>query len=1009
MQVICRETLLGLTVMAGMIAQAYAQETVTPESNVVKVTGYRGSLETSARDKREAIGFQDSVFAEDLGKFPDTNIAESLNRIPGIQVSREISGEGLNIQIRGLGTSFTKVLLNGAPVAVASTGRTDNQNTNREVDLDMLPTDLFRKLTVNKSPTAGLLEGGAAGVVDMRSARPFDNKGRYIAANVTATENSVAKKVGNRGSVLASNTWGNTFGILGGIAWGTNKVRTEGFETIGWTNANLSAAQSSSPTRNNTGGGNWTIPSTVPAGAGNGLTTGATIDQAFLLANNPGLNITQIDNAIIPRLGRQMVESGKKDKVSIVGSLEYRPTENLQFYLDTLGGKKKNTLQRIDMNWVGRNGAMIPLNMKVDRDDCTNGCVVTSGTFANAQHFLEFRPYTEDVTLWGANPGMEWKINDKWKMDAQANITRSTFLRDSPTVMPITALGTGNTVAFDNTSGDVPTISSNIDLNNPANFQWSGGRVNLQQEKRNTETKGARANVTWGEKSFNVKAGFALDDISRRITAKDNSGAWQAAVCGNNPSVFLLGPNGAPSCNGASTPGASAAALYPGFGTGYTAGRTDTLVYNGSLIPATALQSYLQPGPGFVTLDWNKFRQDSHYDQFVATAPETGSSNTSASAGYIKEKTKGFYTEVNGEADLAGMQLRYNAGVRRVKTDQTVGAFNSIPDPRNATLTLNGSKYPNIDSFYYLDTSYSNTLPSASAALSLRKDLLLRASASRSMTRADPNALRPGINFSNPSADIGSVGNASLSPYLSDNIDVGLEWYTGREGYVSLTLFQKKINGFTVSENVTTPFRDLAAYGVTWDALTPVQQAAINARGGPDAATVVLTRQKNASGELKIQGVELGWVQPLDKLLPVRGFGFSETMTYTRQKASGEGTNGFVALGVPRLTNSFTAYYEQSGYSIRFSHNWTEGSQVSGANQNGITNAALFVNDYKQLDMSSSVDLAKVFDRDNWPTLTFDITNLSDSAQRTYFQYESAAFTRYKPGRTFSLGLRAKF
>ena len=209
--------------------------------------------------------------------------------------------------------------------------------------------------------------------------------------------------------------------------------------------------------------------------------------------------------------------------------------------------------------------------------------------------------------------------------------------------------------------------------------------------------------------------------------------------------------------------------------------------------------------------------------------------NTSASAGYIKEKTKGFYSELNGEADLAGMQLRYNAGVRHVKTEQTVGAFNSLPDPRNAALPLNGSKYPNADSFYYLDTSYSNTLPSASAALSLRKDLLLRASASRSMTRADPNALRPGINFSNPSADIGSVGNASLSPYLSDNVDVGLEWYTGREGYVSLTYFRKEINGFTVSENVTTPFGDLAAYGVTWDALTPTQQAAINARGGPDA------------------------------------------------------------------------------------------------------------------------------------------------------------------------------
>ena len=94
-----------------------------------------------------------------------------------------------------------------------------------------------------------------------------------------------------------------------------NKVKTTGFETIGWTNANLSAAQYGGDTgRNNTGGGNWTIPATVPVNAGNGLTTGATIDQAFLLANNPGLTIQQIDNALIPRLGRPMEEIGTKDR-----------------------------------------------------------------------------------------------------------------------------------------------------------------------------------------------------------------------------------------------------------------------------------------------------------------------------------------------------------------------------------------------------------------------------------------------------------------------------------------------------------------------------------------------------------------------------------------------------------------------------------------------------------------------------------------------------------------------
>jgi len=1004
-----RQVLFGLTAIASLISQAYAQEPVAAGPvQSIEVKGYRGSLETSARDKREAVGFQDSVFAEDLGKFPDSNIAESLNRIPGIQVAREITGEGLNIQIRGLGTSFTKILLNGAPVAVASTGRTDNQNTNREVDLDMLPTDLFKKLTVNKSPTAAMIEGGAAGVVDMRSARPFDNSGKFLSVNLTGMQNTVADKLGNRGSVLASQTWGKTFGVLGGVAWANTKIKTTGFETIGYTNANLSAAQNPAATRNNTGGGNWTIPATVPANAGNGLTTGTVIDQAFLLKNNPGLSITQIDNAIIPRLGRKMDESGTKEKYTAIFSAEYRPTESLKFYLDTMYSDKKNDLKRVDMNWVGRNGAMIPLNMKVDRDDCTTGCVVTSGTFANAQHFLEFRPYVEDVTLWGANPGMEWQLADKLTLDAQMNITRSKFKRDSPTVGPVTPASSGNTVTYAN-GGGIPDITTNIDLNNPSAFTWNGGRLNQQSELRDTETKGFRTNLTWGDKAFNVRAGVALDDVSRRIRARDNSGAWQAAVCGNNPSVFLAGPNGAPTCNGVNAPG-SAAALYPGFGTGYTAGRTDALVYKGSLVPNAALSGYLLPGSeGFLTVDWDKFRKDSNYDFYRDNAPEVGSANTSASAGYIKERSKGFYTEVNGALNPAGFALRYNAGVRYVKTDQTVGGFVSLPDPRNANLPLNGSRYPNNDSTYYLDTSYSNVLPSGSVALNLTKDVVARASVSKTMTRADPNALRPGINFSSPSADNGSVGNSALEPYIAKNLDFGMEWYTGREGYVSATVFQKKINGFTVTENVTTPFGDLAAYGVTYNSLTATQQDALNARGGPGAATVVLARQRNAAGILKITGLELGWVQPLDKLLPWRGFGFSENLTLTRQKASGEGTNGFVALGVPKTTNNATVYYERDGYMVRLSHTFSKGSQVSGANQNGITNAALFVDDYKQLDFSSSIDLSSVFDKDHWPTLTFDVVNLGNSAQRTYFQYSNATFTQYNPGRTFSVGLRAKF
>jgi outer membrane receptor for ferrienterochelin and colicin len=90
------------------------------ELQEVIVTGYRKSLADATSAKRESITFSDSVFAEDIGKFPDLNIAESLNRIPGIQLTRDVNGDGLNVSIRGLGTSFTKVTLNNAEIAMAS-------------------------------------------------------------------------------------------------------------------------------------------------------------------------------------------------------------------------------------------------------------------------------------------------------------------------------------------------------------------------------------------------------------------------------------------------------------------------------------------------------------------------------------------------------------------------------------------------------------------------------------------------------------------------------------------------------------------------------------------------------------------------------------------------------------------------------------------------------------------------------------------------------------------------
>ena len=214
-----------------------------PVLQEVVVTGFRQSLAKATTAKRTAIGFTDSIYSEDIGKFADNNIAESFNRVPGITIARDITGQGVNIAIRGLGADFTKVLLNGAPIAVASTGPTDAQNTNQEVDLNMFPTELFTSLTVEKTSSADMLEGGAAGTVNMRSARPFDSPGRHLAFGAQGTKNQNAGAWGNHDYLVASDTFANGFGVLIGGVVSHNDVATPGFETIGWTNPNLSAAQ----------------------------------------------------------------------------------------------------------------------------------------------------------------------------------------------------------------------------------------------------------------------------------------------------------------------------------------------------------------------------------------------------------------------------------------------------------------------------------------------------------------------------------------------------------------------------------------------------------------------------------------------------------------------------------------------------------------------------------------------------------------------------------------------
>ena len=147
---------VGVMALCVVASSAGAQESATLEE--VVVTGYRGSLQNSTEAKRDSNGFTDEVFADDIGKMPSQNLAESLNRIPGVKITREVTGEGLQISVRGLGPSFTKVVLNGNNIWIASDGPLNTGQRNREMDLAIFPQELFSSLSVSKSSNASQME-----------------------------------------------------------------------------------------------------------------------------------------------------------------------------------------------------------------------------------------------------------------------------------------------------------------------------------------------------------------------------------------------------------------------------------------------------------------------------------------------------------------------------------------------------------------------------------------------------------------------------------------------------------------------------------------------------------------------------------------------------------------------------------------------------------------------------------------------------------------------------------
>jgi iron complex outermembrane receptor protein len=231
----CRKTMMIAS--ASFLALAMARPAAAAETTTVGelvVTGIRASQEASIETKRNAEAVVDAITAEDVGKFPDKNVAEALQRVPGIVVNREF-GEGEHVSVRGTAHNLTRTLLDGHGLATADWFILDQLSATRSFNYLMLPSEIIGKVNVYKSPTAALEEGGVGALIDVETRRPLDLKPLSISGSLQGNYNERSDKWNPSGSLLAS--WKNadsTLGVLLAGIYDKREIRRDGIETLGY-------------------------------------------------------------------------------------------------------------------------------------------------------------------------------------------------------------------------------------------------------------------------------------------------------------------------------------------------------------------------------------------------------------------------------------------------------------------------------------------------------------------------------------------------------------------------------------------------------------------------------------------------------------------------------------------------------------------------------------------------------------------------------------------------------
>ncbi|HEX6638167.1 MAG TPA: TonB-dependent receptor, partial [Steroidobacteraceae bacterium] len=879
---------------------AEEQSDSTQVLDEVVVTGFRGSLNTALAEKRSQTAAIDVIASEDIGKFPDSNLAESMQRVPGVALSRSDGGEGRNISVRGLGAGFTKVRINGMEGA-AQTGSSDIYgagNNGRAFDFNVFPTEIFSQLAVRKTASADVEEGSLGATVDLKAPGALDyDQNTVFSITGRGIYNEVSKgDLDPRVSMLAGKKFfDETFGVLATFSFQERHTREVGYSAVdilhfgtNGNNVGTAAAPINVPFCTPIG---WTLtpPSPTPGtrgatgvdcSAGNARTSNMDAFMEVYNRTNDAIrdaagNLVPGGGAFHPRLPRYVNSEQDTERAGGSLSLQWRPSEDTSISIDGLFSRYQQ--ERRDNYILGlsfgrnlsNNGQPMVSIKDVEFDEDGS---LTYGLFDGVDVRSEGLVDQFVSTFKQLSVGAEHKINDSFSVHAYAG--RSVNVWDGPLRFQtfIDAIDTENFEVDFRGGRKTPLISFGFDVSNPANFQYAPTPDGNQTVLGGFSLQGKPAQNITANNTFELDGTWQMSD------------AWTVKLGGQYRESHFSSHGSNPVRNATLTQalpsGVSMADI-----TTQISGLDDLF---GSGAPAS-----------WAAVDLKKW-----HEVFDINSIQTCGQACGAAQSKIFEDVKsGYLMFAFDSGDRWSIPIRGDFGVRYVMTDQWAQGNVSVSAPASSPFTAFGQ-------LGEVDRDYTDTLPSFNIVAELNDNLLLRLSGSKVMSRPELGNLAPTSGVT-ATTRTGNVNNPFLDPIRAKTADLALEWYFREGSLLSVAYFYKDIESFIQRITEQVPYRDLGLPDSLLD-------------GTPASPTDIFTvgRFQNTPGG-PLKGFELNAQVQLD-FLPGFWSGFGVLANYTKAEADIEyfisATSPPVTadlVGMSPNTASGTLFYENDRFSVR--------------------------------------------------------------------------------------------